>query len=110
MTVFYWLIPFFAVVVAVAIVPVLYGTLKHEEWEQHEATLKQRQRTQLRAADTSGAPRVQENEVDIALQDAHADAVALLRRIEQLTDLVEEGGSGHEGLADGPGAMATAGR
>jgi hypothetical protein len=110
MTVFYWLIPLFVVAVAVAVVPVLYGTLKHEEWEKQEARLKEQQRTRLSASDTSGSPRASEDDVDIALRDAHADAVALLRRIELLTDRVEEGEFGHGGLAGVPGSMAAAGR
>lgn len=109
MTIFYWLIPLFVVTVAIAVVPVLYGTLKHEDWEKREAALKEHQRAQLINIDSDGPPRVPEHHVHVALQDAHAETVALLRRIEHLTDLVE-GETGSEAAAIAARPMATAGR
>ena len=108
MTIFYWLIPLFVAAVAIAVVPVLYGTLKHADWEKREAALKERQRTQVIAIDPDGSARVPESHVHVALQDARAEAVALLRRIEHLTDRVE-GGAGSEAEAIAARPMATAG-
>jgi len=108
MTIFYWLIPLFVVAVAIAVVPVLYGTLKHEDWETREAALKERQRTQVISIDSDGSARVPEHHVHVALQEARDEAVALLRRIEHLTDRVE-GEAGSEAAAIAPRPMATAG-
>ena len=108
MTIFYWSIPLFVVAVAIAVVPVLYGTLKHEDWEKREAAFKENQRIQVIDIDPDESARVPDPHVRVALQDARAEAVALLRRIEHLTDRVE-GQAGGEAAAVPARPMATAG-
>jgi len=108
MTIFYWLIPIFVVAVVIAVGPVLYGTLKHEDWETREAALKERQRAQVIDIDPDGPARVPEHHVHVALQDVRAETVALLRRIEHLTDLVEGEAEG-EAAAIATRPMAAAG-
>ncbi len=89
MTVFYLLIPLFAVAVAVAVLPVLYGTLKHQNWENREAALTEQQQTQIADSDRDQPAPTRESRVHVALHDAHAEAVALLRRVEHLTEQLE---------------------
>ena len=88
MTIFYLLIPLFVVAVVIAVIPVLYGTLKHQDWENREAALKEQQQTQLADNERKTAPS-RESHVHVALHDAHAEAVALLRRVEHLTEQLE---------------------
>jgi hypothetical protein len=105
----YWLIliPLVLVAVAIGVVPVLYGTLKHEHWERNEATRKERQRSG-EIVDSVDAPRVQRSDLHLALQDARAEARALLLRIEHLERV---GGSSQGGTAaEAAGPLATAGR
>ena len=89
MTVFYWLIPLFVVAVAVAVIPVLYGTLKHQDWENREAALKEQQRVQIATFDTDQTPQARPSRDHVALHDARAEAVALLRRVEYLTEQID---------------------
>jgi len=89
MTVFYWLIPLFVVAVVVAVIPVLYGTLKHQDWENREAALKEQQQTQIADIDRDESAHTREARVHVALHDAHAEAVALLRRVEHLTEQLD---------------------
>ena len=91
MTVFYFLIPLFAVAVAVAVLPVLYGTLKHQDWEKREAALTEQQQTQIADNDTDSDQPAQtrESRAHVALHDAHTEAVALLRRVEHLREQLE---------------------
>ena len=84
MTVFYWLIPLFVVAVAAAVIPVLYGTLKHQDWENREAAHKEQQQLQLAENDRNQPGQSGAAQVHVALHDAHAEAVALLRRVEHL--------------------------
>ena len=71
----YWLIliPLVVVAVAIVVVPVLYGTLKHEHWERHEATLKERQRSG-EVIDSVDAPRVHQSDLHLALQQRAREA------------------------------------
>jgi hypothetical protein len=87
MTTIYWLLPIFVVAVAVAVLPVLFGTIKHKEWEEREAALKDRQQLQIAGRDSAWEP--DEPQVHVALQDVHAEAVALLQRIEHLSQRVD---------------------
>jgi len=89
MTVFYWLIPLFVVAVAVAVIPVLYGTLKHQDWENQEAAHKEKQQVQIRSYDRREPSRIGGPRVEVALHDAHTEAVALLRRVEHLTNQID---------------------
>ena len=104
----YWLIlvPLVVVAVAIGVVPVLYGTLKHEHWERHEATLKERQRSG-EIIDSVDAPRVHQSDLHVALRDARAEARALLLRIEHLESVGSD--SLHETAPDAPQPLATAG-
>jgi hypothetical protein len=105
----YWLIliPLVVVAVAIGVVPVLYGTLKHEHWERHEATLKERQRSG-EVIDSVDAQRVHQSDLHLALRDARAEARALLLRIEHLESV--GGDSLHETAPDAARPLATAGR
>ena len=81
----YWLIliPLVLVAIAIGVVPVLYGALKHEHWERNEATRKERQRSG-EVVDSIDAHRAHPSDLHLALQDARAETWALLRRIEHL--------------------------
>ena len=89
MTVFYWLIPLFVLAVAVAVIPVLYGTLKHQDWEDREAPLTERQQMGTGVVFSRESSGIPEPRVHVALHDAHADAVALLRHVEHLTQQID---------------------
>ena len=82
----YWfvLIPLFFLAVVVAVLPVLYGTLKHEHWERREANLKEHQQTEEVTVDPVEYPIARASHVHTALQDARSEAQALLTRIEVL--------------------------
>lgn len=84
----YWSLPLFALAVLVATVPVLYGTIKHEEWEKAHAVFRVSDGAGVPSASperTSGVPEIS---VQASLEHARADALALLRRIEELTERV----------------------
>ncbi len=83
-TIWYILIPLFLVAVAVAVIPVLYGTIKHEHWERNEAALKEHQRSGVIAVDPVEYPQARRAHMHVALQDARAEARELLTRIEHL--------------------------
>ncbi len=89
MTVFYLLIPLFVVAVAVAVIPVLYGTLKHQDWENREAALKEQQRAQIADIDRDEPAQTGASHVHVALHGVHAEAVALLRRVEDLNEQLD---------------------
>ncbi len=82
----YWfvLIPLFFLAVVVAVLPVLYGTLKHEHWERREAKLKEHQQTEEVTVDPVEYPIARASHLHTALQDARSEAQALLTRIEVL--------------------------
>ena len=105
----YWLIliPLVLVAVAIGVVPVLYGTLKHEHWEQNEATRKERQRSG-EIVDSVDAPRAQQSDLHHALADARSEARALLLRIEHLERV--GGRRQDETVAEAARPLATAGR
>jgi hypothetical protein len=107
MTIFYWLIPLFALVVAVAVLPVLYGTLKHERWELEEAAHKESQQKVISAV-ASGATQAQSPHVHVALQVARDEVIALKRRIEHLSQRVESE-SHDESVSGNARAMADTG-
>jgi hypothetical protein len=109
MTIFYWLIPLFILAVAVAVIPVLYGTLKHQDWENREAALKESQRVRTTSVCLEGPAPVPERHAQVELQDARAEAAVLLRRIEYLTERIE-GEAPRQHATNGPRPMATAGR
>jgi hypothetical protein len=89
MTVFYWLIPLFVVAVAIAVLPVLYGTMKHHEWEAREAALKEDQQKQIESFHEEGPVPAPQGRTHADLQDIHAEAVALLQRVEHITAQID---------------------
>jgi membrane protein required for beta-lactamase induction len=82
----YWfvLIPLFFLAVVIAVLPVLYGTLRHDHWERREAKLKERQQTEVVAVDPVEYPIARAAHIHTALEDARSEAQALLTRIEVL--------------------------
>jgi hypothetical protein len=104
----YWLVlvPLILVAVAIGVIPVLYGTLRHEHWEQREAALKERQRSG-EIIDSADAGRVHQSDLHLALRDARCEARALLLRIEHLESV--SGDSVHETAAEAAQPLAVAG-
>jgi hypothetical protein len=104
----YWLIlvPLILVAVAIGVIPVLYGTLKHEHWDRQEDTRKERQRSG-EVIDSVDAPRAHQSDLHLALRDTRAEARALLLRIEHLESV--SGDSVHSTAAEAPQSLATAG-
>ncbi|MGD0593648.1 MAG: hypothetical protein ABSB54_08225 [Acidimicrobiales bacterium] len=87
MAVLYWSIPLFVLAVAIGTVPVLYGTLKQERWEEAEyATYAQREAAAL--VETVPVPVVAEASAARRLQLAHDEATVLLARLEELREIV----------------------
>ncbi|MGO9964054.1 MAG: hypothetical protein ACLPUG_11565 [Acidimicrobiales bacterium] len=77
----------FAVATIVAVAPVLYGTLRHRQWEEAEqASLAQGVSTREHAQ-RSSVPVVDKNSDDRShFETARLEAVALLERLEELRD------------------------
>ena len=85
----YWCLPLFALAVLIAMVPVLYGTIKHEKWEEAHAVFQVRGGAEVPTASPeqiSGVP--EPSAIEASLEHVRADALALLRRIEDLTERV----------------------
>jgi membrane protein required for beta-lactamase induction len=82
----YWfvLIPLFFLAVVLAVIPVLYGTLRHDHWERREANLKKRQQSEVVTVDPVEYPIARATHLHTALEDARSEAQALLTRIEVL--------------------------
>jgi hypothetical protein len=85
----YWSIPLFVVVIMVAVIPLLHGTLKHRQWEEAE----QASWAQATAAGHLGlrasvpvAAEVSDDRSPFEL--AREEARALLVRLEQLRELL----------------------
>ena len=85
----YWSIPLFVAAIVIAVTPVLYGTLKHRQWEEAE----QASLAQAGAAGHLGlrasvpvAAEVSDDRSPFEL--AREEALALLVRLEQLRDLL----------------------
>jgi hypothetical protein len=74
-----WYIPLYVLAVAIAVVPVAYGTIKHRQWEEAEAAHP--------AAPTHHeAPKV--SHIGPRLEEARHEALALLERLEHLQKFV----------------------
>jgi len=81
----YWSIPLFVVVVIVAVTPVLYGTLRHRQWEEAEQGSVARVVSARNQADQTRVPVVEKAPDDSShFEMARQEAAALLERLEQL--------------------------
>jgi putative exporter of polyketide antibiotics len=84
----YWSIPLFIAVIILAVMPVLYGTLKHRQWEEtEEASLARAAAAGQLAAPASVPAAALTSHGPSTLDAAREEAMALLVRLEQLRDL-----------------------
>ena len=83
----YWSIPLFIAVIIVAVMPVLYGTLKHRHWEEaEEASLARAAAAGQLAAPASVPASALTSHDHSTLDAARKEAIELLARLEQLRD------------------------
>jgi len=83
----YWSIPLFVTVIVVAVTPVLYGTLKHRQWEEAEEASSAQGAAARHLGLRASVPVVAEISADRStLEFAREEAAALLARLEQLRD------------------------
>jgi len=106
MSLVYWSIPLFVVAILVAVVPVTYGTLKHQQWE--EASLAQSSAAHYAAVRTHVPVVAGVSDTSSTLEFARQEAIALLARLEMLRDFVaHEEALARDGI-DGESAISTA--
>ena len=83
----FWSIPLFFAVIVVAVTPVLYGTLKHRQWEEAEEASSAQGAAARHLGLRAPVPVVAEISADRStLEFAREEAAALLARLEQLRD------------------------
>lgn len=83
----YWSIPLFVVMIIIAVTPVLYGTLKHRQWEEaEEASLARAAAAGQLVAPASVPAGALTSHDHSTLDAAREEAMELLARLEQLRD------------------------
>ena len=89
MDLIYWLVPLFVLAVVIAVIPVLLGTVRHENWEKDHLALQKQQLAELYGDDSGSHSNGSEVPLNEALQRAKSDALELVSRIEHLTERVD---------------------
>jgi hypothetical protein len=81
----YWSIPLFVMAIIVAVTPVLYGTLRHRQWEEAEQASVARAVSARDQLYQTRVPVVERAPDDASpFEMARQEAAALLERLEQL--------------------------
>lgn len=89
MAAIYLSIPLFVVMILVAVMPVLYGTLKHRQWEEAELTNSAQRVSVTNQAMPPLMPLTPASVPGPRKLGARDEAIAALARLEQLRDYFE---------------------